>query len=256
MNTLSSLSIASMTLAGMLFSSLASPRTFAQAPNPQTAVQNVVTVFSVRWNTLNNNTAETGAFGDKKLELQQAYNAFIGISLVGCPDDFKASYRQFLATFETLLNILDERGSSDFEEFGIIFKNIQSGEPDGGAFRINREIRAASRELSVALQDFADLSVSKYGAIWATPAQTANETPRRIGAPNSMASANALTAIVADPDGWTNLRELPTTSSLALEKVENGQRVTILEYSQNWRKVRTQSGRTGFMYNRNIRETQ
>lgn len=54
--------------------------------------------------------------------------------------------------------------------------------------------------------------------------------------------------LVNDKDGWVYLREKPDVSSTALAKLINDTNVRILNSSNNWYQVYTESGRIGYIY--------
>ena len=54
--------------------------------------------------------------------------------------------------------------------------------------------------------------------------------------------------IVKDKDGWVNLRERPDVSCPSLAKILNDTNLEILDKTQNWYKVYTESGRIGYIY--------
>jgi uncharacterized protein YgiM (DUF1202 family) len=62
------------------------------------------------------------------------------------------------------------------------------------------------------------------------------------------------TAVIYDPDGWTNLRQLPSTESKALTRLANNVEVTIISDSGNWFQIQTRDNTTGFIYKQNILE--
>jgi uncharacterized protein YgiM (DUF1202 family) len=55
-------------------------------------------------------------------------------------------------------------------------------------------------------------------------------------------------AMVNDPDGWVNVRELPNTSSNVLFKLSNKQIVFIVDKTENWYRIRTEDNRFGYIY--------
>jgi len=57
---------------------------------------------------------------------------------------------------------------------------------------------------------------------------------------------------VSDPDGYTNLRESPSTSSEILSQVKNNTPLEIMDASSDWWKVRTPDGTEGFMHSSRI----
>lgn len=57
---------------------------------------------------------------------------------------------------------------------------------------------------------------------------------------------------VSDPDGYTNLRESPSTSSEILSQVKNDTTLEILDASSDWWKVRTPDGNEGYMHSSRI----
>lgn len=60
--------------------------------------------------------------------------------------------------------------------------------------------------------------------------------------------------VIYDPDGWTNLRQLPTTDSRILTRLANNTEVTIINDSGNWFQIQTKSNVTGFVHKQNILE--
>jgi len=62
------------------------------------------------------------------------------------------------------------------------------------------------------------------------------------------------TGEIYDKDGWTNLRQLPTTDSGILTRLANNVEVTIISDSGNWFQVQTKNNITGFVYKENILE--
>jgi uncharacterized protein YgiM (DUF1202 family) len=62
------------------------------------------------------------------------------------------------------------------------------------------------------------------------------------------------TGIIYDSDGWTNLRQLPTTDSRILTKLANNAEVTIINDTDNWFQIQTKNNVTGFVYKQNILE--
>lgn len=55
-------------------------------------------------------------------------------------------------------------------------------------------------------------------------------------------------AIVKDPDGWVNVRELPSAHSKVLFKLDNKQGVNIVDKTESWCRIRTNDGRFGYIY--------
>jgi uncharacterized protein YgiM (DUF1202 family) len=62
------------------------------------------------------------------------------------------------------------------------------------------------------------------------------------------------TGIIYDVDGWTNLRQLPTTDSKILTRLANDTEVTIINDSGNWFQIQTKNNTTGFVYKQNFLE--
>ena len=60
--------------------------------------------------------------------------------------------------------------------------------------------------------------------------------------------------LIYDKDGWTNLRQLPTTVSKVLTRLANNVEVIIINDSGNWLQVQTRNNTTGFIYKQNILE--
>jgi len=59
---------------------------------------------------------------------------------------------------------------------------------------------------------------------------------------------------IYDKDGWTNLRQLPSTNSKILTRLANNTEVTIINDSGGWFQVQTRNNVTGFIYKQNILE--
>jgi len=59
---------------------------------------------------------------------------------------------------------------------------------------------------------------------------------------------------IYDKDGWTNLRQLPTTNSKILTRLANNAEVIIINDSGNWFQIETKNNITGFVYKENILE--
>ncbi|MFN3137465.1 MAG: SH3 domain-containing protein [Allomuricauda sp.] len=57
---------------------------------------------------------------------------------------------------------------------------------------------------------------------------------------------------IEDPDGYTNLREEPTTKSEVLEEIPEKQKLTIVDISKNWWKVITNKGNIGYVHRSRI----
>jgi SH3-like domain-containing protein len=55
-------------------------------------------------------------------------------------------------------------------------------------------------------------------------------------------------AIIKDPDGWVNIRELPSVHSKVLFKLDNKQGVNIVDKIENWYRIRTNDNRFGYVY--------
>lgn len=60
---------------------------------------------------------------------------------------------------------------------------------------------------------------------------------------------------IYDKDGWTNLRQLPSSDSRILTRLANDTEVQIVSESGNWFQIRTGSNVTGFVYKENILES-
>lgn len=61
-------------------------------------------------------------------------------------------------------------------------------------------------------------------------------------------------AIIYDKDGWTNLRQLPSTDSKVITKLANNTEVNIINESGNWFQIQTRNNIVGFIYKENILE--
>lgn len=71
---------------------------------------------------------------------------------------------------------------------------------------------------------------------------------------SNVAGTKQRTGFIYDKDGWTNLRQLPTTSSRVITKLANDVEIVILNESGNWYQVQTQNNLTGFIYKENFLE--
>lgn len=60
-------------------------------------------------------------------------------------------------------------------------------------------------------------------------------------------------ANVVDPDGYTNLRKDKNSTSVIIEKIKSGERVEILNDSENWWLIKTNSGNKGYVYKTKIK---
>lgn len=54
--------------------------------------------------------------------------------------------------------------------------------------------------------------------------------------------------IVHDKDEWVNLRSEPNTNSAAIARILNRTNLEILDKTENWFKVYTESGRVGYIF--------
>ena len=54
--------------------------------------------------------------------------------------------------------------------------------------------------------------------------------------------------IVHDKDGCVNLRSEPNTNSAAIARILNGTNLEVLDKTENWFKVYTESGRVGYIF--------
>ena len=59
---------------------------------------------------------------------------------------------------------------------------------------------------------------------------------------------------VLDKDGWTYMRQLPSTNSFIITKLANGAEVSILNETGNWLQVQTSNNKTGFIFKKNLIE--
>ncbi|MBL0737181.1 SH3 domain-containing protein [Flavobacterium sp. GN10] len=58
---------------------------------------------------------------------------------------------------------------------------------------------------------------------------------------------------VIDPDGYTNVRKDKNSTSAIIEKIKSGERVEILDDSENWWLIKTNSGSKGYVYKTKIK---
>lgn len=58
---------------------------------------------------------------------------------------------------------------------------------------------------------------------------------------------------VIDPDGYTNVRKDKNSTSAIIEKIKSGERVEILDDSENWWLIKTNSGKKGYVYKTKIK---
>jgi|688.fasta_scaffold734583_2 SH3-like domain-containing protein len=55
-------------------------------------------------------------------------------------------------------------------------------------------------------------------------------------------------ATIKDPDGWVNVRELPSVHSKPLFKLNNKEVVNIIDEIENWYRIKTNDNRYGYVY--------
>lgn len=91
----------------------------------------------------------------------------------------------------------------------------------------------------------ATASVTVYTTLKETNTKAQSSTPSAI---------LIRTGEIYDKDGWTNLRQLPTTNSKVLTRLANNVEVTIINDSGNWFQIQTRNNITGFVYKENILE--
>jgi uncharacterized protein YgiM (DUF1202 family) len=60
--------------------------------------------------------------------------------------------------------------------------------------------------------------------------------------------------LIYDIDGWTNLRQLPSTESKILTRLANNTEVAIINDSGNWFQIQTMNNTVGFIHKQNILE--
>lgn len=53
---------------------------------------------------------------------------------------------------------------------------------------------------------------------------------------------------VNDPDGWVNLRSLPSTNSSVIDVLYNGDIIQMIERQGNWIKTKTRENVMGYIY--------
>lgn len=56
------------------------------------------------------------------------------------------------------------------------------------------------------------------------------------------------TAIINDPDGYTNVRKGKGTNHAIITKIYNNEKFTVIPSDENWWQVRTKDGKSGYMY--------
>lgn len=67
------------------------------------------------------------------------------------------------------------------------------------------------------------------------------------------AKSNGVTAVIEDPDGYTNVRSKPDKSSEIVGTIKQGVRFTVLSQKGDWWSVETADGKTGFVHRSRIR---
>lgn len=60
--------------------------------------------------------------------------------------------------------------------------------------------------------------------------------------------------LIFDQDGWTNLRQLPSSESRIITRLANYTEIFILNHSGNWYQVETKNNVVGFIYKDNFLE--
>lgn len=59
---------------------------------------------------------------------------------------------------------------------------------------------------------------------------------------------------IYDQDGWTNLRQLPSSDSRIIARLANDTEIFILNQSGNWYQIQTKNNVVGFIYKDNFLE--
>lgn len=59
---------------------------------------------------------------------------------------------------------------------------------------------------------------------------------------------------IYDQDGWTNLRQLPSSDSKIITRLANDTEIFILNQSGNWYQIQTKNNIVGFIYKDNFLE--
>lgn len=127
----------------------------------------------------------------------------------------------------------------------------------------NRYENILQQDVPAALQEGRDcrLEVAKLFFDRICPAQGAAVAPAPAPAPapaSASAPASALEpgwkwAVVADPDGWTNIRSGPGTEFQIVTKIHEGQTFSARPSDSNWWQVRASDGAAGYMHVSRIR---
>ncbi|WP_083190029.1 SH3 domain-containing protein [Chryseobacterium artocarpi] len=70
---------------------------------------------------------------------------------------------------------------------------------------------------------------------------------------NSEKTDSQSSAIIIDPDGYTNLRKDKNTSSEILQKVKSGEHIEVLDNTGDWFLVKTKEGKEGYIHKSRIK---
>ena len=89
---------------------------------------------------------------------------------------------------------------------------------------------------------------SRQAAREARAAPTARE-PAEAAAPAGLAR----TAVINDPDGFTNVRDTPSTSGAIVARINDGERFSTRVQQRPWWRVRLENGTEGWVHRSRIR---
>lgn len=91
------------------------------------------------------------------------------------------------------------------------------------------------------LAAFATASVTVYTTFNKPNTEKITEQQKRCG-------------FIFDQDGWTNLRQLPSSDSKIITRLANDTEIFILNQSGNWYQIQTKNNIVGFIYKDNFLE--
>lgn len=75
-----------------------------------------------------------------------------------------------------------------------------------------------------------------------------DSNPIKIENKPAVQNKNKQLAFVNDPDGWVNLRTLPSATSKILTTLYNGDKVEVMSTDANWIRVKTNQNIVGYIY--------
>ncbi len=96
--------------------------------------------------------------------------------------------------------------------------------------------------------------IGTLGATYITALYTMDPqvAPQDQKKPENRSDKYILRAQIDDPDGYTNVRSLPSSNGQVIDIVYEGEQFTTYHQSSNWRQIKTNKNKIGYMHNSRI----